>query len=222
MTEFNETSPLTHEISEMEIYPVAPIKASHRIYDKIYLYQGKKDTVPRPRKWVRNGQRGQWKRCRKRYNANYSKRYRIKNKEKIKKQQKIYASLQSTKDRRNARQKKRRKTDHCFKLKQNLRSRLINAMNRGLKTTTSKTLLGCSFEKLKSHLESQFEPWMTWDNYGKGGRTYDDDWWAIDHIKPCAKFDFNNVEDQKKCFHFSNLQPLHWCDNAEKGDEWLE
>ncbi len=26
--------------------------------------------------------------------------------------------------------------------------------------------LGCSFEELKTYLESKFEDWMTWENYG--------------------------------------------------------
>lgn len=52
---------------------------------------------------------------------------------------------------------------------------------------------------------------MSWDNYGRGGRK-----WQIDHIKPCAYFDLTKPEDQRKCFHYSNLQPLWQKDNLEK------
>ena len=45
-----------------------------------------------------------------------------------------------------------------------------------------------------------FHPGMSWDNYGSA--------WHIDHIRPCSSFDFSDPEQQKKCFHFSNLQPL--------------
>ncbi len=49
---------------------------------------------------------------------------------------------------------------------------------------------------------------MTWDNYGK---------WQIDHKIPCASFDLTDPEQQKSCFHFSNLQPLWAKDNNSKG-----
>ena len=69
-------------------------------------------------------------------------------------------------------------------------------------------LCGCSLEKLKQHLESQFTEGMTWDNKGD---------WHVDHIKPCASFDLTNPEEQKKCFHYTNLQPLWALDNMKKG-----
>jgi hypothetical protein len=41
---------------------------------------------------------------------------------------------------------------------------------------------------------------MNWDNHGII--------WEIDHIKPCASFDLSDIEQQKQCFHYTNLQPL--------------
>ena len=55
-------------------------------------------------------------------------------------------------------------------------------------------------DKCKQHLESQFKPEMNWENHGKI--------WEIDHIKPCISFDLTNIEQQKQCFHYTNLQPL--------------
>ena len=51
---------------------------------------------------------------------------------------------------------------------------------------------------------------MNWENYGK---------WHIDHIKPISKFDMTDQEEQKKCFHWSNLQPLWAEENISKGDK---
>ena len=44
---------------------------------------------------------------------------------------------------------------------------------------------------------------MTWDNYGRGTNN-----WSIDHIIPCSNFDLTKIEEQQKCFHYTNLQPL--------------
>ena len=71
-------------------------------------------------------------------------------------------------------------------------------------------LIGCSLEELKKHLESQFKPGMSWKNRGRNG-------WHIDHIKPCASFDLSKSEEQHKCFHYSNLQPLWAKENLRKG-----
>lgn len=72
--------------------------------------------------------------------------------------------------------------------------------------------MGCSTETLKLHLEKQFKPGMTWGNHGVKG-------WHIDHIKPCASFDLTKPDDQLKCFHYTNLQPLWWHENLSKGDK---
>lgn len=73
-------------------------------------------------------------------------------------------------------------------------------------------LLGCTFDELKSHLQSKFKDGMTWENYGYYG-------WHIDHIRPCASFDLANPEHQKQCFHYTNLQPLWWHENIAKSDK---
>ena len=53
---------------------------------------------------------------------------------------------------------------------------------------------------------------MTWDNYGE---------WHIDHIKPCCGFDLTDFEQQKKCFHYTNLQPLWAKDNITKNGKFI-
>jgi len=65
---------------------------------------------------------------------------------------------------------------------------------------------------LEAWLEIQFQSGMTWDNWGKTGW----DGWEIDHIRPCASFDLSDLEQQKQCFHWTNLQPLWSAENRSK------
>jgi len=108
------------------------------------------------------------------------------------------------------RQTLRLKIDNDFRLISNLRKRLYTALKGKRKSDTTKILVGCSIQELKIHLESQFKEGMTWNNYGK---------WHVDHIIPCAKFDFSKEEDQHKCFHYKNLQPLWAIDNILKSSK---
>lgn len=71
-------------------------------------------------------------------------------------------------------------------------------------------LCGISVRGLREHLESLFKPGMSWENYGIDG-------WHIDHKRPCASFNLTCPEQQRVCFHFSNLQPLWAKENMEKG-----
>lgn len=73
-------------------------------------------------------------------------------------------------------------------------------------------MLGCSKQELVEHLESQFQDGMSWENYGLHG-------WHIDHIIPVSSFDISEPNQLKKCFHFSNLQPLWAIDNLRKSNK---
>lgn len=87
----------------------------------------------------------------------------------------------------------------------------IKAAGAG-KSCGTQELIGCSHQRLKAHLESQFKPGMTWKNYGK---------WHVDHIRPCASFnDLTEMSQQKDCFHYSNLQPLWASENMSKNARW--
>ena len=55
----------------------------------------------------------------------------------------------------------------------------------GLGSSRTEDILECSFEEFKLYLESKFEPWMNWSNYG----VYDgllNSGWDIDHIIPLS------------------------------------
>lgn len=80
------------------------------------------------------------------------------------------------------------------------------------KTTSSRQLLGCSLPALKRHIESMFQPGMTWKNWGRV--------WHLDHIIPIAAFDLRDARQRRTCFRYSNLQPLFKRHNLAKGDKF--
>ncbi len=109
-------------------------------------------------------------------------------------------------------QRQRRKTNQAHRLSLVLRDRIRDSVRRNQKDYSGRvrSLLGCSIESFKFYLKSKFELGMSWDNYGHTG-------WHIDHIIPCSHFDLSNIEHQKRCFHFSNMQPMWSKKNLSKG-----
>lgn len=97
-------------------------------------------------------------------------------------------------------------------MKANLSARLKQRLIGKNKKSTF-DILGYTVDELKKHLESKFEPGMTWDNYGKNG-------WEIDHITPDSWFKYNSFEDQgfKDSWALANLQPMWAKDNRSKGN----
>ena len=142
---------------------------------------------------------------------------RVKNSDEYKERKRInakkYRSSEEYKEKRRKRAKMRYHSDRLFKLKAVLRVRLNEAIKNNHKTGSAISSLGCSIEELREHLESKFKPGMSWDNHGQ---------WHIDHIKPCYLFDLTNIEEQKKCFHYTNLQPLWEPDNLKKHIKYNE
>ena len=83
------------------------------------------------------------------------------------------------------------------------------------KNETALQLIGCTISELKQYLEKQFKDNMSWDNYGLKG-------WHIDHKIPVSAFNFLDEQQRKKCFHYTNLQPLWWYENLQKSDKIQE
>lgn len=98
------------------------------------------------------------------------------------------------------------------KIATNLRNRLNRAIKGNYKAGSAVRDLGCSVDDFKQHLESKFQPGMSWDNYGRKG-------WHIDHIVPLNAFDLTDHEQFKRACHHSNLQPLWAKDNILKSDK---
>ena len=96
------------------------------------------------------------------------------------------------------------------KITHNLRCRINVAVKRATKSKKTMELIGISIENLWIHLEKNFKPGMTRENYGL---------WHVDHIRPCSSFDLSKPEEQSKCFHYSNLSPLWAEENLKKGNK---
>jgi len=103
--------------------------------------------------------------------------------------------------------------------KRKLDSCMASAIYQVLKTKKAgrrwESLVGYTIEDLIKHLESKFEPWMTWDNYGE---------WEIDHKKPKSLFNYEIAEDIefRKCWALENLQPLEKSANRKKHNKYNE
>ena len=178
------------------------------------------------------------------YNKNYAPNWYLKNKEKVLKQtsEYYYANKHKVKviervknwqtknktsidEKRRLREQLRRKLDAGFRIKQNLSRNLRTALEKNGTKKINKILdlIDCSISQLKKHLESKFYPdkktgeMMTWSNYGQFG-------WHIDHIIPVSQFNIPDLEAQKQCFHWTNLQPLWWWENINKRDNpcWIK
>lgn len=105
--------------------------------------------------------------------------------------------------------KERRRTNKTHVVKRNLRRRIHHLLLDGYKSATTEQYIGCTYEEFVCHIENQFEPGMSWDNYGLGS-------WHLDHIIPCYLYDLSNFEDQMRCFNYRNHRPLWEVDNLSR------
>ena len=146
------------------------------------------------------------------------KEIRIRTREKYSEYNKNYNELNKEKQLKYAKTyiKKRYKEDSAYRLKRITQSRIFRVLQR-LKITKSRgtiKLLGCSSKEYKVYIENKFLPEMNWDNHGTV--------WEIDHIISCTKFDLTKPEEQEKCFHYSNMQPLWHTDNIIKSNKLID
>lgn len=127
---------------------------------------------------------------------------------------KIRRRGEEAKIKQRANEKLRREINPSYRLRANLNARLkqiCHAIKQN-KTDSVIKLIGCSMNDFRLHLESQFKEGMSWDNYGNGEGK-----WCMDHIIPCCAFDLTKEEEQLKCYHYTNVQPLWWEENLSKG-----
>ncbi len=155
----------------------------------------------------RNKEKRDWTLCHPIENSERCKRWYYKNREN---------NISAARNTERINKAKQRKNNICVRIKDNINARLNKALKRNgiVKSNQLTELIGCTVAELKKHMGSQFKDGMNWDNYGVYG-------WHIDHIKPCAVFDLKDIEQQKECFHYTNLQPLWAKDNLNKGASYL-
>jgi hypothetical protein len=103
---------------------------------------------------------------------------------------------------------KRIMSDPKQKIRKRLRTRVYCVLKGLKKSAPTMAMLGCDIAFFKQWLESQFKRGMTWENYGSH--------WHVDHKIPCAAFDLTKPEEQQRCFHYTNLQPLEALKNWSK------
>jgi len=132
--------------------------------------------------------------------------------------QKHYSSSPEVKKMICEREKKRRNENPSYKIQTNV-SRLVRMYlhrNGGEKNVRLWSILSYTPEELREHLESQFEDWMTWENYGNG-----EGFWNIDHIIPQSKLPYDSLEHPNflKSWGLSNLRPLCAIENCMKRDK---
>jgi hypothetical protein len=145
-----------------------------------------------------------------------NRRWRLSNPDKVKESRKKWEDNNPEKNKQIRKNAKKRKliSDPGYDMLTRLRARLCNLLKLSMTAKTHRTieLLGCSKIELKEHIERQFLSGMSWDNRHL---------WQIDHIIPCSSFDLTDSEQQRQCFHWSNLRPLWAEDNRKKSNKIL-
>lgn len=191
-------------------------------YNKQYWEKTKDVQREKSRKWRENNKdhvkqkMEEWLELNKDYKKQKDKEYRINNWERRKEthtawRKKDYEDMKTNPERQEEFNNKR--------IKSNVSRRIREILKQG-KSERSHEYVGCSLEKLKEHLQSLFQEGMTWDNYGTYKTGNHTSGWHIDHIIPCAAFDFESTLETRACFHYTNLQPLWGKDNIIKKDTY--
>jgi hypothetical protein len=147
--------------------------------------------------------------------------YYQENRDAVLSSQKEYQAANKDKVRESKRrsEKNREKNDPSFKLRKRVSAQVRDHLRRfgsSKKGNSILEFLNYSVDDLRAHLEKQFGPWMTWDNYGFfDSKTWDDEdqttWtWSIDHIIPQYRLPYQAMDEDnfKKCWALENLRPL--------------
>lgn len=131
-----------------------------------------------------------------------------------------YKTIKRAKDSRNL--KRRLKEDPAYKF----RIYTSNAIGRALRRRNGSKcgqsimqFLPYTMSELIEHIESQWEPWMNWDNYGsfEAGRKK----WHIDHIISQDKLSYDSMDHPnfRLCWSLTNLRPLEAFENMRKSNK---
>ena len=193
-------------------------KAYQRAYMKAYYTEKRKAYRKAHQKAYR--QRPEVREKRRKYQKKYTQRPEVKKRLKeyeqrteTKNRRKVYTKTYEQQPEVKKRRLYQRKHDPVHNKRKRTRHKVSEAVIHQRKfVSTIHKLIGCDVPTARAHLEAQFEEWMTWENYGRGKGK-----WCIDHIIPVASIDIFNEDEVKRIFHYTNMQPLEFCKNCEKG-----
>jgi hypothetical protein len=80
------------------------------------------------------------------------------------------------------------------------------------KLSKTSEILGCSLDEFKNYIETKFELWMNWSNFGMKKDELNRSW-ELDHIIPLVTA--KTEEEVIKLNHYTNFQPL--CSKINRG-----
>lgn len=138
--------------------------------------------------------------------ARRDKIYREDNKERLKEYFKKYHT--EHKDEKRTYEANKKASDINYRICHSLRNRIRLAIKNKQKVGSAVRDLGCSIGSFRLFIENQFEPGMSWDNYGQ---------WHLDHVIPLSSFDLTDRTQFLDAANWLNYQPLWATDNIRKG-----
>ena len=195
-------------------------KEKAKAYQRLWRQRNPEKNRDASRKWrAKNPERNRD------INTAYNKIWRVKNREKTRASSKKWAAKnpnwqqkwraghkEQVRMYRQKWKKYKRDTDPNWKITENMRSSMSCALSGKQKSASTMKIIGCTAAGLYQHLEScsTWEPWMTRENYGKGG-------WDVDHIIAIKHWDYTCPLQFIFCWVKINLQPMEHIANIKKG-----
>jgi len=112
------------------------------------------------------------------------------------------------------RSRRKRMTVAANRIHNTIGNAIRNCIGKGGKSKRTVELIGYEIVVLMQHLERQFRPGMSWENFGE---------WHIDHIVPLSSFSITDERDEalKAAWCLSNLRPLWAKENLKKNAKRL-
>jgi len=128
---------------------------------------------------------------------------------------KIY--YQENKDKRHEYEKNKYNSDEEVRIKKLLRTRFILGLKNksSEKTKSILEITGCDLDFFKKWIEYQYKlitnnETIDWEDFKQN--------YHMDHLMPCSSFNLTDIEEQKKCFHWKNIQILTKENNLKKSN----
>jgi len=189
-------------------------KEQQKEYHKQWYLKNKEHKKEYSKQWNlknkehRKEYKKEWNFKNKEHKKEYQDQWYLKNKEYIKEY-----NLKNIEHRRKY-ERNRKRTNPYLRLACNMGSAMSDALQGRKKSSRTMKIIGCTAEGLFEHLEScpSWEPWMTRENYGRGG-------WDVDHIIAISRWCENCPLQFALCWDKSNLQPMEHIENIKKGNK---